>query len=236
MEGWQIGLIAVLVVGVAVIVFGALKDRRPNGRRVLELQAPPARIIPRLTPGSPSPHHLSELQARRPPNSAESTALTPEERAELQTAIDSPGVTTIRAGYASRDLVTDQPTGWSVLRHPAVLVSTEPITTIRELLGAPERQLPTPRPLVVVAPALSEELIGTFEVNHIRQLLTVLPVVIPDDPGALRQIAEITGATPMSRTDLQAGYVPPHALGSCATWIAAPDRSYLLPDATHSAA
>lgn len=236
MEGWQIGLIAVLVVGVAVIVFGALKDRRTNERRVREMLAPPERDIPRFAPDSPTPHYLSELQARRPPNSAESTALAPEERAELQAAIDSPGVTTIRAGYASRDLITDQPTGWSVLQRPAVLVSTEPISAIRELLGVLERQLPTSRPLVIAAPAISQELIRTFEVNHIQQLLTVLPVVIPDDPGALRQIAEITGATPMSRTDLQAGYVPPHALGSCATWIAAPDRSYLLPDATHSAA
>ena len=235
MEGWQIGLIAVLVVGIAVIVFGALKDRRTNERRRREMLAPPEREIPRFAPDSPTPHYLSELQAHRPPAAAEPTELSTDERAALQTAITSPSVTTIDAGYASTELVTDRTTGWSVLHHPDILVSSEAITTVRELLGILERQLPTNRPLVVVAPAISQELIGTFEVNHIRQIVTVLPL-IATDPDIRAQIAESTGATPISRTDLQSGYAAPHLLGSCGTWIATPSRSYLLPDATHVAA
>lgn len=235
MEGWQIGLIAVLVVGVAVILFGALKDRRTNARRRREMLAPPEREIPKFSPDSPTPNYLSELQARRPPTDAQSTGLSADERAHFRSAIRQPGVTTIDAGYASTDLVTDPATGWSVLRHPNILVSSEAITTIRELLAILERQLPTNRPLVVVAPAISPELIGTFEVNHIRQLLTVLPVIVAD-PDIRAQVAESTGATPMSRTDLQSGYAAPQLLGSCGTWIATPDRSYLLPDTTHAAA
>lgn len=235
MEGWQIGLIAVLVVGVAVIIVGALKDRRTNERRRREMLAPPERQIPKFSPDSPTPSYLSELQARRPPADAEPTGLSAAERAALHTAITSPSVTTIDAGYASADLVTDSTTGWSVLRHPNILVSSEAIATVRELLGVLERQLPTNHPLVVVAPAISQDLIHTFEVNHIRQILTVLPVVAAD-PDTRIQVAESTGAIPVSRADLQSGYAPPHLLGSCDTWIATPDRSYLLPDTTHAAA
>ena len=235
-EGWQIGLIVVLVVGVAVIVFGALKDRRTNARRAREMLAPPQRDIPKFAPDSPTPNYLSELQARRPPSNSKSTELSPDERTELRAAIQQPDITTIEAGYASRDLVTDATTGWSVLRHPNILVSTEPITTVRELLGVLERQLPTNRPLIIVAPNISQELIGTFEVNHIRQLLTVLPVIVAD-PTTRADIATKTGATPISRTDLQSGYAAaPHLLGTCGTWIATPTQSYLLPDSTHAAA
>lgn len=235
MEGWQIGLIAVLVVGMAVIVFGAVKDRRTNERRRREMLAPPEREIPKFSPDSPTPRYLSELQARRPPADGESTELSADERAALRTAITAPGVTTIQTGYATPELVTDPTTGWSVLRGPNILVSSEAITSIRELLGILERQLPTNRPLVVVAPAISRELIGTFEVNHIQRILTVLPVIVTD-PNIRTQVAESTGATPISRTDLQSGYAAPHLLGSCGTWIATPNRSYLLPDETHAAA
>ena len=235
-EGWQVGLIAVLIIGIAVIAFGALRDRRTNARRAREMLAPPQRDIPRFAPDSPTPNYLSELQARRPPSDAQSTELSADTRAELQDAIRQPGVTTIDVGYASTDLVTDPPTGWSVLRRPDILVSNDEVRTVRELLGVLERQVPTNRPLVVVAPQIGQELISTFEVNHIRQVLTVLPVIAVE-PASRAAVAEATGATPISRTDLQSGYVTaPHLLGSCGTWIATPTRSYLLSDADHAAA
>lgn len=235
MEGWQLGLIAVIVIGLVVIVFGALKDRRTNERRRREMLAPPDREIPRFSPDSPTPNYLSDLQAHRPPADAAPTELSTQERAELQAAIRQPGVSTIEAGYASTYLVTDPTTGWSVLRHPNILVSTEPVVTVRELLGVLDRQLPTGRPLVIAAPGISEELIGTFEVNHVRQILTVLPV-ITDDPQVLTLIGTATAATPVTRTDLQSGYVAPTQLGSCATWIATSKRSYVLPDTNSKAA
>ena len=71
MEGWQLGLIAVLVIGVAAIVFGAVRDRRINERRRREMLAPPERSIPKFSPDAPTPNYLSELQARRPPPDAD---------------------------------------------------------------------------------------------------------------------------------------------------------------------
>ena len=86
----------------------------------------------------------------------------------------------ISQGYASDDLVTDRETAWSVLHRPNVLVAEDGIATVRELLGVLESQLPTGRPLVVVAPAIGQELLATFAVNHIQQVITVLPVIVAD--------------------------------------------------------
>jgi hypothetical protein len=226
-EGWQLGLIAIIVGGVVVIVFGAVKDRRMNERRRREMLAPPERSIPKFAPDAPNPNYLSELQARLRPADAKSTELSADERAELRTAIQGAGVTTVDVGYASTDLVTDPATGWSVLHRPDVLVSTEPVTVVRELLGILENQLPTGRPLVVVAPSIGQELITTFEVNHIQQVITILPVIIPD-PATLARVAGATGATPMSHADLQSGFNVPGLLGSCATWVSTATRSHLL--------
>ena len=80
MEPWIIGLIALVVVGLGVIVYGALHDRARNRRRAAEMLAPPPRMIPQFKADSPAPHYLSELQARRPPPEAEPTDLTPSQR------------------------------------------------------------------------------------------------------------------------------------------------------------
>lgn len=229
MEGWQIGLIAVVAIGLAVIVFGAVRDRRLNERRRREMLAPPQRDIPRFAPDAPTPRYLSELQARRPPAGAQPTTLTDDERARLRAAIERPDTLTLQAGYASPDLVTDTATGWCVVRRPAVLVSRAPVRVVRELLGVLERQVPTGRPLVVVAPEIGPELIATFGVNHIQRVITIVPVLVSEQ-DALDRIAEATGATPVTHADLQSGYCPPDLLGSCPVWISTADRSHLLAD------
>lgn len=227
MEGWQLGLIAVLVVGVAVIVAGAVRDRRITERRRREMLAPPERTIPQFSPNAPTPRYLSELQARRPPADAAPTDLSPAERDELRAALRAEGVTTIPSGYASAELVTDPTTGWAVLRDPNVLVADAAITTIRELLGVLERQLPTGRGLVVVAPAIADELVATFVVNHLQRVVTILAVVVPEETDR-RRVLEATGGQPASHPDLQSGYVPPGLLGRCSTWISDARESHVL--------
>lgn len=226
MEGWQLGLIVVVVVGLAVIVVGAVRDRRITERRRREMLAPPQRNIPAFSPDAPSPAYLSELQAHRPPAHARPTDLTEEERDRLRTWSASAATTVVAAGYASDDLITDQPTRWAVLADAAVLVSDDGLGSLRELLGVLERQVPTGHPLVVVAPSISRELIGTFAVNHLQQLISVLPVVVASQQDR-RLIAEVTDATVMTRADLQSGYLPEGTLGSCSTWMSTADRSYL---------
>ena len=83
---------------------------------------------------------------------------------------------TIRAGYASRDFVTDPTSGWAVLDQPAVLVCADPVESIRELLPVLEQLIMTKTPLVVVAPRLAAEVLATLEVNQIRRTMRLLAV------------------------------------------------------------
>lgn len=226
-EGWQLGLIAVLVVGIAVILVGAISDRGRDRRRRREMLAPPERHIPHLAPDAPAPRYISQPQAHRPPPGAETAELSAAERERLREAIAASSVTSVDVGYSTPGLVTDPPTGWSVLTDPAVLVTEAELTSIRELLAVLERRGPSGRPLVLAAPGISRELVDTFAVNHIQGLMTVLPLVA-GDPADRQRIADATGATPVSRVDLRSGYLAPDALGACRTWVATQDRSYLL--------
>jgi hypothetical protein len=227
-DPWTLGLIAVLVLGLSAIVYGALHDRARNRRALAEMLSPPDRTIPRFAPDTPAPQYLSELQARRAPAGAISTALTTGERERLTAALRDPVTTNVAAGFASAAFVTDESTSWAVLDHPAVLVCADRITSIRELLPAMERSAMSARGLVIAAPDFAPEALATLEVNVIQQKLRLL-AVRTGEGTALTQIAEQSGATPLERSDLQAGYLPAEQLGHCARWVSDQTRSWLLP-------
>ena len=180
MEPWIIGLIALVAVGLGVIVFGALHDRARNRRRAAEMLAPPQRTIPHFRPDSPAPHYLSELQARRPPPEAEPTDLTAAQREVITAQLSDPTTITIRAGYASKDFATDRSSGWAVLESPRVLVCADPVTSMRELLTVLEKLIISNTPVVLIAPAIVDEVRATLEVNKIRQLIQVVAVTAPE--------------------------------------------------------
>lgn len=233
MEAWTVGLVAVLVGGLALILFGALSDRRRNARAARDMLSVPQRSIPQFRPDAPSPQYLSELQARRPTAEA-TTTLAPAARTTLAAAIDDPTTTTIAVGYASRDFITDPATSWAVQTGAQVLVCTEPVTSMRELLPVLERSTVSRTPLVLAAPAIAPEVLATLEVNQIRGLVRLLVVVCPDaDP--LAAIARVTAAVPLGRADLQSGYLPPDQLGRVGVWVSDGKRSHLI-DVDHGTA
>jgi hypothetical protein len=226
MEPWIVGLIALIVVGLGVIIYGALHDRARNRRRAAAMLAPPPRAIPHFRPDSPAPHYLSELQARRAPPDAEPTDLTPSEREVISAQLADPATVTIRAGYASRDFATDRSSGWAVLESPRVLVCADPVTSMRELLTVLEKLIISRTPVVLVAPAIADEVRTTLEVNRIRQLIQVVAVSAPETD--LRTIVAATHARLIDRADRQAGYVDLHRLGRCARWISTPTASHIV--------
>jgi hypothetical protein len=225
-DPWTVGLIALIVVGLAVIIFGALRDRAKNKQRERDMLSPPAREIPRFQPDNPAPRYLSELQARRPPPDAEPTDLTQTERAEIKTAMADASTVTIKAGYLAREFVTDQTSGWAVLDQPMIMVCAEPVKTVRELLTVLEKLVVTKAPLVIAAPAFTDEVEATLAVNKIRQTLRLLPVAASEPQ--LAAIAAATGASQLIRSDLQAGYVLPTHLGRSVRWVSGPSQSYII--------
>ena len=235
MDLWQVGLIAVIVVGLALIVFGALWDRSRNRRRATEMLAPPPRNIPQFRPDAPPPHYLSDLQARRRPADPKPTTLTAADRETITRQIADAQTVTIPVGYASKDFVTDPDSGWAVLDRPAVLVCADPVETIRELLTALEQLIMSRTPLVVVAPSLAPEVLATLEVNQIQQKMRLLAVT--PKTADLPALATACGATIMDRGDLRSGYVTPDQLGRCERWVSTPKASHVIISAevSHSA-
>ena len=226
---WQVGLIAVIVIGFGLIVFGALWDRARNQRRAREMLSPPPRHIPQFRPDAPAPHYLSDLQARRPTAGTERTELTSDERERINRQIADAQTVTIGTGYASRDFVTDPASGWAVLDHPAVLVCADPVDSIRELLPALERFILSGTPLVVLAPWISAEVQATLEVNAIQQKMRLLAVT--PNTADLKGLAAACAADPVDRSDRQAGFFPPERLGHCERWVSTAKASHVITSA-----
>jgi hypothetical protein len=225
-DAWSIGLIVLIVVGLAAIIFGALWDRRRNKRRAAEMLAPPPRTIPHFKPDAPAPHYLSDLQARRRPDDAEPTELSEAERESVTQQLADPETVAVHAGYASKDFVTDSRSGWAVLDHPAVLVCGDPVETFRELLGSLEKLILSRTPLVVVAPAVAPDVLATLEVNAIRQTMRLLAVIC--DQAGLGAVAAACHAVIIDRNDRQSGYLGPDQLGRCERWISTATSSHLI--------
>lgn len=223
-EPWTLGLVAVIVLGLAVILYGALSDRAKNRRAAAEMLAPPQRVIPQFRPDSPAPGYLSDLQARRPPENAKPADLSPADREVLARQLRDPATVRLDTGYLSRDFVTDQTSGQAVLDVPRVLVCTDRVESTRELLGILEKCSLSGTALVVVAPSMSDEVRGTLEVNRIRQTLRVLAIT----PTDVQVAADATGAAPRNRSDLQSGYVWPEHLGGCQRWVSTHKSSHII--------
>lgn len=221
------GVVAVLVVGIAIVAYGWLSDRAETRRRIAEVAAPPKRDIPGFVPDSRPPEYLSELQALVRPDELPPTDLDVDARHALTERLSA--APTFPAGWPSRHFVTDASTGWCVLKMPLVLVCLDPLATIRELLPALERARFTARSLVVVAPDVPSEVVATLRANMIQGKLTCLVLTLAD-PELRHEIATLTGGRSVPREDLQAGYLPDSALGTCATWVADEDDSWVLLD------
>ena len=226
MDAWSLGLLALVVAGLAAIIFGALYDRARNRRRTAEMLSPPPRVIPQFRPDAPAPHYLSELQARRP--SSPPTGLRAAERDEVEQLLRDDRAPRFRAGYASADFVTDADTRWAVLEDPVVLVCADEVSSIRELLGLLERVALARHSLVLVAPSMSRDVLATLEVNRIQRRLSLVVVLSPDDE-VLAAVARSSGARLTERADRQAGYLPPADLGTCRRWVSTARESRLLP-------
>ncbi len=209
------GIVAVLVIGTAVVAYGWYSDRADDRRRAEALRQPPEREIPRFRADEVRPNYLSELEAATRPAHLPATDLDDAERARLRQLID--GSPQFPAGWPSREYVTDAATGWCLLQDPAIVVCDDEVTAMRELLPAVKRVREAGRPLVLVAPAVAAEVLTTLRANWVQGTFACLPVLLPDDRR--RSLASLTGAQPVSVADLQAGYLPSGQLGTCQAWV-----------------
>ncbi len=221
MDWWGIALI--LVVGIAVVVYGYLDDRRKTRERDAAMAAPPKRDIPRFAPHAEPPQYLSELEARTRPAGLPVAALTDRQRTDLTTILES--APSIKTGIPDDRFVTDAASGWAVASDPLVALCADPVVTIRELLPLLEMAQRAGRPLTIAAPEFSTEAIDTLAANTVRGKVQCIPIVVTADQSA--QLNEYTLATPLTRADLQAGWSPDESFGTTTTWVSSRKCSWM---------
>lgn len=219
------GIVAVLVIGTAIVVYGWLSDRAATKRDVETMQRPPDREIPRFQPDEARPHYLSELEAAVRPKHLPDTALATDARHSLTEQLK--GAPSFPAGWPARGFVTDPGTGWCVLEQPLILLCADEVTTIRELLPAARRAREAQRPLIVVSPDIATDVQATLRANHVQGTLSCLPILLAD-PDLRRSLCSLTGGELATSQDLRAGYLPSSHLGTCRTWVSDEDTSWVL--------
>ena len=212
--------LAVLVVGLAALFYGAARDRRINRERAREAVAPPSTEIPGFSPVA-TPAYVTGLQARRPQPAPPMTADD-----ERRIAALLPVATTIGCGWASPDFSTDADRTQAILLDADVLVTDAGVEEFRSLVGALERATRSGHGLVIVAPSLSKDVQGTLEVNALQRTVRVLAVIA--DPDEQQKICEVVGAQPLSFSDLAAGYLP--TLGRVELWVSTKASSTVVRD------
>ena len=207
------GVVAVLVIGSAVVAYGWLSDRRVTRERERALAAAPG--------DGPVPAYVTTASPR-----PEAVGLDDATREAIRAKL--PGASSFDAGWPSADFVTDPESRWAVLSSPAVLVCPDDLDDVRDLVAVIRRLEPDRPPLVIVAPEFGAALLRTLAANSAHQAFLNLPVAL-DEPGR-KAVCAISGATPVPREDLRAGYVPADALGACQTWVADQQTSWVIPE------
>jgi hypothetical protein len=219
-------MIAVVAVALVLTVYGALSDRAKNRRRAAEMLGPPRREIPNLPADARAPRYVTEAQARRRPQGVSPPVDQRAGRGEERRERGEEGVQ-VAVGYASADFVTEPGVREVVLDDALVLVCSDDVETIRELLPALEQALTTGRPLVVVAPAIAKDVLGTLEVNAIQG--KVPGVAVLADDAVRQQVAQASGAVAVDATDRRSGWLDPGALGHAVRWTSSRTTSRVVP-------
>jgi chaperonin GroEL len=100
-------------------------------------------------------------------------------------------------GFISPHFVSDPEAGEAVLDDPYLLITTQKISSIEELLPVLEKVLQTNRPLLIVAEDVEGQALSTLVVNAIRKTVKVCAVKAPAfgdrRKAMLQDIAVLTG-------------------------------------------
>lgn len=217
MGGTTTGVLLILGIGLSLLALASWADWRADRRAREAMAAAPDRGEP--LQGLATPEYVQQPEA---PTRA---LLTDAERQELEEQLSGSGVHELTAALADLRLVTHSQPNRAILRGPLVMVCPEGIGTVREVLPTLERVLAQRSSLLLAAPTLDAELLDMLHANAARGLR-----VAPIRAGATTcvQLCELTGAEPVTRADLQAGYVPHSAYGRALLVTASQDGCTLV--------
>ncbi|MER7439727.1 chaperonin GroEL [Micromonospora avicenniae] len=124
--------------------------------------------------------------------------ITVEEGSTLATELDVTEGLQFDKGFVSPHFVTDAESQEAVLEDAYVLITTQKISAIEELLPLLEKVLQNSKPLLIIAEDVEGQALSTLVVNSIRKTLKVCAVKAPGfgdrRKAMLQDMAILTGA------------------------------------------
>ncbi|MFG1926204.1 chaperonin GroEL [Cryptosporangium sp. NPDC048952] len=124
--------------------------------------------------------------------------ITVEESSAMETELEVTEGLQLDKGYISPYFSTDAESLEAVLEDARILVTTEKISSITDLLPLLEKVVESKKPLLIIAEDVDGEALSTLVVNSIRKTFTVVAVKAPGfgdrRKAMLGDIAELTGA------------------------------------------
>ena len=216
-----LGVIIIMAGGIALVAIAALLDWRSQKRLDAAMRQAPDRG-PALAE-APVPDYIpAPLELDRPPRQP----LTSEEQAALDEDLATEQKRNVTATLADDRLATASDPQRAILRGPLVLVCPEGIGALREVLDTLERAVQQKTGIVLVAPTFDPVVLDVLSVNVDRGILAAL--ALRADADTCAQIAELTGATGVPRSDLQAGYLPHSVYGRALLVVAGTDQTVVV--------
>jgi len=123
--------------------------------------------------------------------------ITVEEGSTLATELEITEGMQFDKGYISPHFVTDAEAGEAVLEDAFILITTQKISTIEELLPLLEKVVKAGKPLLIIAEDVDGQALSTLVVNSIRKTIKVAAVKAPGfgdrRKAILQDIAILTG-------------------------------------------
>ena len=141
---------------------------------------------------------IGELIAEAMERVGREGVITVEDGSTLTTELEITEGMQFDKGYLSPHFVTDPEAGEVVLEDAHVLITTEKISSVEDLLPILEKVLETSKPLLIVAEDVDGQALSTLAVNSIRKTLKACAVKAPGfgdrREAMLQDLAILTGA------------------------------------------
>ncbi|MGW1058383.1 chaperonin GroEL [Micromonospora sp. NBC_01412] len=141
---------------------------------------------------------IGELIAEAMERVGRDGVITVEEGSTLATELDVTEGLQFDKGFISPNFVTDLEEQEAVLEDPYILITTQKISAIEELLPLLEKVLQNSKPLLIIAEDVEGQALSTLVVNSIRKTLKVCAVKAPGfgdrRKAMLQDMAILTGA------------------------------------------
>jgi chaperonin GroEL len=141
---------------------------------------------------------IGELIAEAMDKVGRDGVITVEEGSTLATDLEVTEGLQFDKGFISPHFITDQESGEAVLEDTHILITTQKLSSIEELLPLLEKVLQTGKPLLIVAEDVDGQALSTLVVNSIRKTVKVCAVKAPGfgdrRKAMLQDMAILTGA------------------------------------------